>query len=100
MYCYAWRLRSANETMGPAEWLSLVTLSVFRGGSFFFSKAALAELRPFTVVLCRVGPAAAVPWVLVYASGLASIDGRPLAAIRSVFKSGKKISQAEDDCAF
>jgi drug/metabolite transporter (DMT)-like permease len=55
--------------MGAAEWMLLVMLSVFWGGSFFFSKVALAELRPFTLVLCRVGLAASVLWVAVYASG-------------------------------
>jgi drug/metabolite transporter (DMT)-like permease len=60
---------STDRTMGPVEWLLLVMLSVFWGGSFFFGKVALAELRPFTVVLCRVGLAAAVLWTAVYASG-------------------------------
>ncbi|MDP2854585.1 MAG: EamA family transporter, partial [Smithellaceae bacterium] len=46
------------RSMGPFEWLLLVTLSVLWGGSFFFSKVALYELPPFTVVLARVGIAA------------------------------------------
>ncbi len=47
-----------NRTMSLREWGMLVFLSVLWGGSFFFSKVALAELRPFTVVLGRVGIAA------------------------------------------
>jgi drug/metabolite transporter (DMT)-like permease len=61
--------RFAGNTMGLVEWLLLMMLSVFWGGSFFFSKIALAELRPFTIVLCRVGIAAVALWVVVYASG-------------------------------
>lgn len=47
-----------NKVMGPIEWLLLVILSILWGGSFFFAKVALAELHPFTLVLCRVGLAA------------------------------------------
>jgi len=38
-------------TMSDRDWLLLVTLSVFWGGSFFFSEVALAELGPLTAVL-------------------------------------------------
>jgi drug/metabolite transporter (DMT)-like permease len=58
-----------KRTMGPVEWLLLATLSVLWGGSFFFAEVALAELRPLTVVLCRVGFAALVLVALVYATG-------------------------------
>jgi hypothetical protein len=34
-----------TQTMGPREWLLLVTLSVLWGGSFFFAEVALVE-RP------------------------------------------------------
>lgn len=44
--------------MGLLEWGLLLFLSVLWGGSFFFSKVALAELPPFTVVLGRVAIAA------------------------------------------
>ena len=47
-----------NTTMSRQEWLLLGLLSVLWGGSFFFGKVALAELKPFTVVLGRVGFAA------------------------------------------
>jgi drug/metabolite transporter (DMT)-like permease len=49
---------TTNKVMGPLEWLWLIILSVIWGGSFFFGKVALAELRPFTIVLGRVGIAA------------------------------------------
>ena len=57
------------RSMGPFEWLLLVTLSVLWGGSFFFSKIALYELPPFTVVLARVGIAAVALNFVVIAAG-------------------------------
>lgn len=39
-------------------WIWLVSLSVLWGGSFFFAKVAVAELRPLTVVFGRVALAA------------------------------------------
>jgi drug/metabolite transporter (DMT)-like permease len=60
--------RQAN-VMGSVEWLLLVMLSVLWGGSFFFSKVALEELPPFTVVLGRVGLAAVALNLIVIASG-------------------------------
>ena len=44
--------------MGLREWLLLVVLAALWGGSFFFSKIALAEVMPFTLVLSRVALAA------------------------------------------
>lgn len=44
--------------MSPRVWLWLLSLSLFWGGSFFFSKVAIAELPPFTIVFARVGLAA------------------------------------------
>jgi drug/metabolite transporter (DMT)-like permease len=44
--------------MTAFEWALLLILSLLWGGSFFFSKVALHELPPFTVVLARVGLAA------------------------------------------
>ncbi len=55
--------------MGLREWGLLLLLSVFWGGSFFFSKVALAELPPFTVVLGRVAIAAAALYVYLRATG-------------------------------
>lgn len=61
-------MKSARLTMGPVEWLLLVTLSVLWGGSFLFGKIALAELPPFTVVLGRVALAALALWLAVAAT--------------------------------
>ena len=58
-----------NRVMGSREWLLLVALSVLWGGSFFFSEVALVELRPFTVVLGRVGIAAVALVAFVYLTG-------------------------------
>lgn len=55
--------------MGPAEWGLLLPLSVLWGGSFFFQKVALAALPPFTVLLARVGLAAAALWIAGRAAG-------------------------------
>ncbi len=54
-----------NRTMGPLEWGLLLALSLLWGGSFFFGQVALVELRPFTVVLGRVGIAAVALWIIV-----------------------------------
>ncbi|MCE7982645.1 MAG: DMT family transporter [Caldilinea sp. CFX5] len=48
---------------------STLALSVVWGGSFFFSKVALAELQPFTVVFGRVGLAALVLHLLTRTMG-------------------------------
>ena len=49
--------------MSRAEWALLVFLSVLWGGSFFFSKVAVAALPPLTIVFFRFATAA----LLVYA---------------------------------
>lgn len=46
--------------MGNSEWLLLFVLALLWGGSFFFIELAIDGLRPFTIVLIRVGLAAAV----------------------------------------
>ena len=47
-----------QAAMTSFEWALLLILSVLWGGAFFFSKVALAEVPPLTVVLARVGLAA------------------------------------------
>jgi drug/metabolite transporter (DMT)-like permease len=49
-----------NETgsMGLTEWLSLLTLSILWGGSFFFVGFAVNAIPPLTLVALRVGLAA------------------------------------------
>ena len=58
-----------NQPMGAIEWLMLIALSVLWGGTFLFAEIALEEVRPFTLVLGRVGIAALILVVVVYATG-------------------------------
>jgi drug/metabolite transporter (DMT)-like permease len=44
--------------MSLRVWIWLLSLSILWGGSFFFAKVAIAELRPLTVVFARVSLAA------------------------------------------
>jgi drug/metabolite transporter (DMT)-like permease len=63
------RMPPINRPMGAIEWLLLIALSLLWGASFLFSEVALEEVRPFTLVLGRVGFAALALLALVYASG-------------------------------
>ncbi|HEU5319556.1 MAG TPA: DMT family transporter, partial [Methylomirabilota bacterium] len=58
-----------SRLMGRTQWALLGVLSLVWGGSFFFVAVALAELRPFTVVLGRVGLAALALGLAVRAGG-------------------------------
>jgi drug/metabolite transporter (DMT)-like permease len=55
--------------MRAREWLLLVSLSILWGGSFFFAKVALGELRPLTVVFIRVALAALALNVVAVVAG-------------------------------
>jgi drug/metabolite transporter (DMT)-like permease len=57
------------KRMSALEWGLLLTLSILWGGSFFFQKVALAALPPFTVLLARVGLAAAALGLAVRVTG-------------------------------
>ena len=59
----------AKPAMGAREWGLLIALSVVWGGSFFFVEVALADFPPFTLVLGRVGLAAACLWLFLAACG-------------------------------
>src|SRR5215210_2690086 len=59
---------AAKQVMGSVEWALLLTLALLWGGSFFFSKIAVGELPPLTVVLCRVALAALALNVVVLIS--------------------------------
>ncbi|EFH11955.1 DMT family transporter [Pseudoroseomonas cervicalis] len=61
---------SQPRQMGPPEWGLLGLLSLLWGGSFFFSKVALSEWPPLTLVLARVGLAAAALWLFLRLRGL------------------------------
>lgn len=63
--------------MTTLEWVLLLTLSLVWGGSFFFAAIAVAEVPPMTVVLVRVGGAALLLWLVIFAtSGAIPRDGR------------------------
>jgi drug/metabolite transporter (DMT)-like permease len=55
--------------MKPSEWAMLVLLSVFWGGSFFFTEIALRGFEPFAIVFLRVVFAAIILVIVVYLSG-------------------------------
>jgi drug/metabolite transporter (DMT)-like permease len=57
--------RAINQSMGPAEWAMLVTLSAIWGGSFYFNRVAVEEIPVFTVVASRVGLAALILWTAI-----------------------------------
>ncbi len=56
---------SIQTKMGGKEWLILIILSVFWGGSFFFVEIVLKELPTLTIVALRVAMAAIVLWGVV-----------------------------------
>lgn len=61
---------AAMLAMGAREWIMLITLAILWGGSFFFYKITLeGGLPPFLVVLGRVGLAAIVLNVWLFARG-------------------------------
>ena len=51
---------SSNHRMGPAEWGFLLALALLWSGVFFLTKVALGGMRPFTVVVLRLGIGAIV----------------------------------------
>jgi drug/metabolite transporter (DMT)-like permease len=61
---------STNHRMGPAEWGFLLALAVLWSGVFFLTKVALGDMRPFTVVVLRLGIGALVLHVVVLAGGV------------------------------
>ena len=59
---------STNHRMGRAEWGYLFALAFLWSGVFFLTKVALADMRPFTVVVLRLGLGAIVLHAAVLAS--------------------------------
>ncbi|MBV9883443.1 MAG: DMT family transporter [Sphingomonadaceae bacterium] len=55
--------------MSASDWAILLLLSILWGGSFFFIEIALGSVTPLTVVLARVGLAAALLWVFLHVRG-------------------------------
>ena len=70
---------TVNPRMGRLEWMFLVILSTLWGGSFFFAKVAVLEVPPLTLVLYRVGIAAAA--LLLYLK----ISGRDIPASMTIW---------------
>lgn len=62
---------SGGLVLGPREWLLLAALSILWGGSFFFAKVAVGALPPLSLVLARVGLAAAALWIVMAGRRLA-----------------------------
>ncbi len=62
---------TSGKQMTAREWGVLLLLSLLWGGAFFFSKVALAELGPLTVVLARVSIGAVALWTILLATGQA-----------------------------
>jgi drug/metabolite transporter (DMT)-like permease len=60
---------SSNHRMGPAEWGFLLALALLWSSVFFLTKVALGDMRPFTVVVLRLGLGALVLHAVVLASG-------------------------------
>ena len=56
--------------MGRTEWFLLLLLSCLWGSSFLFMKIAVQSLPVFTVVLGRIGIAAIVLTIYIYAKGM------------------------------
>ena len=69
-----------QRPMGLVEWGLLLLLALLWGGSFFFSKIAVGELPPLTVVLARVVIAALALNVFV------SLRGKRLSADASLWR--------------
>ncbi len=62
-------MQQISQTMGPAQWATLVILSILWGGSFFFVEIAITTLPPFTIVLLRVALAALALHIFLLATG-------------------------------
>ncbi len=60
---------NGNIVMKPREWALLIVLSILWGGSFFFVEVASVDLPPLTLVLGRVGIAAAALLLMVRCLG-------------------------------
>ncbi len=60
----------ADTRMTPLDWLLLIVLSILWGGSFLFGRIAVAEVPPVTLVLARVGIAAAALHLVLRAFGI------------------------------
>lgn len=60
---------TSRQPMTFVEWTMLLVLSVLWGGTFFFVEVALEDMRPLTLVLCRVALAALTLHIVILAIG-------------------------------
>lgn len=58
-----------NKTMGKAEWIMLIALSVLWGGSFLFVGIAVHDVPPLTIVLIRVAVSAIALHIILKTMG-------------------------------
>jgi len=58
--------QNINQQMRFTDIITLVTLSILWGGSFFFVEVLVKHLPPLTIVTCRVGFAALALWCVVF----------------------------------
>jgi drug/metabolite transporter (DMT)-like permease len=63
-------------TMTASDWLLLIVLSTFWGGSFFFAEIAVHEIPPLTLAFARCAIAAAVLLIYARSLGLSLPSGR------------------------
>ena len=70
------KLTAINVSMSPLEWAMLLSLSVLWGGSFFFVGVIVEALPPLSIVVLRVGMAAAVLHLLLLFQGEPICGGR------------------------
>ncbi|MEX2016600.1 MAG: DMT family transporter [Candidatus Hydrogenedentales bacterium] len=63
-------------TMTASDWLLLIVLSTFWGGSFFFAEIAVREIPPLTLAFARCAIAAAVLLIYARSLGLSLPSGR------------------------
>ena len=61
--------KTTPAPMTAAVWAQILTLGAIWGGSFFFARIAVTEIPPITLVLLRVGIAAAALHVWLAATG-------------------------------
>lgn len=71
--------RPAPAALSLKAWAMLLLLGAIWGGSFFFARIAVAEIQPLTLVLLRVGIAAAALHVYLASLGLSIRPALPLA---------------------
>ena len=75
------------RVMTRAEWVLLLALTRLWSESFLFAKVALAEVRPLTVVLARVGIAATALMAFMACTGerLAASRGASLISTAAAY---------------